>query len=64
MFYKEIIKKETRKYSTSTRLTALSNGTVKKVGKGWTPEEKINEYMYLVLKKENNIRTMVLKIYL
>ena len=34
MFYKEITKKETRKYSTSTYLTALSNTTVKKVGRG------------------------------
>ena len=43
--YKEITKKVTRKYSTSTYLTALSNRTVKKVGRGeevrrWTLEEK------------------------
>ena len=49
-FYKEITKKETRKYSTSTYLTALSNRTVKKGGRGWTPEGK-NEYIYLKLKK-------------
>ena len=40
IFYKEIPKKETRKYSTSTYLTALSNRAVKKVGRGWTPEGK------------------------
>ena len=33
--------KETRKYSTSIYLTALSNRTVEKVGRGvWMPEEK------------------------
>ena len=34
IFYKEITKKETRKYSTSTYLKALSNRTVKKSGGG------------------------------
>ena len=63
--YKKITKKETRKYSTITYLTALSNRTVRKVERGWTPEGK-NEYIYLKLKrkKKNSIRTMVLKIYL
>ena len=51
IFYKEITKKETRKYSTSIYLTALSNRTVRKVGRGWTPEGK-NEYIYLKLKKK------------
>ena len=60
IFYKEITKKETRKHSTSTDLTALSNRTVKKVGGGGHRRKK-NEYTYLKLKKENNIKTMVLK---
>ena len=47
ILYKEITKKETRKYSTSTYLTGLSNRTVKKVGRRWTPEEKKNEYIYI-----------------
>ena len=34
MFYIETNKKDTRKYSTSTYLTALSNRTVKNVGRG------------------------------
>ena len=46
-------KEKTRKYSTSTYLTALSNRTVRKVGRGWTPGGK-SEYIYLKLKKENN----------
>ena len=46
IFYEDIIKKETRKYSTNTYLTALSNRTVKKVGRGWTPEgKKMNIYI-------------------
>ena len=67
--YKEITKKETRKCSASTYVTALSklsNRTVKKDGTwvvGGRHREK-NEYLYLKLKKENNIRKMVLKIYL
>ena len=67
--YKEITKKETRKYSASTYVTALSklsNRTVKKDGTwvvGGRHREK-NEYLYLKLKKENNNRRMVLKIYL
>ena len=36
IFYKEITKKETWKYSTSTYLTALSNRTVKKESGGRT----------------------------
>ena len=44
--YKEITKKETRKYSTSTYLTALSNRTVKRVGRGWTPEGKKWIYIF------------------
>ena len=63
IFYKEITKKEARKYSTSTYLTADSNRTVKKIGMGVDAGGKI-KYIYLELKKENNIRTMVLKIYL
>ena len=65
--HKEITKKETRKYSTSTYLTALSNKTVKKEsGGGGRQTKKMNIYIYiyLKLKKENNIKTMVLKIYL
>ena len=46
IFYKEITKKETRKYRTSTYHTALSNGTVKKVGRGWTPEERKCTYIF------------------
>ena len=67
--YKEIAKKEIRKYSTSTYVTALSklsNRTDKKDGTwvvGGRQREK-NEYLYLKLKQENNIRKMVLKIYL
>ena len=44
--YKNITKKETRKYITSTYLTALSNGTVKKVRRGWTLEEKNWLYIF------------------
>ena len=54
--------KETRKYSTSTYLTALSNRTVKKESVSGGRRRKKNEYIYLKLKKENNIKTMVLKI--
>ena len=50
MFYKEITKKETGKYSTSLYLTALSNRTVKKVWRGWTPEEK--NWIYIFKAKE------------
>ena len=46
IYYKEITKKETRKYSTSTYLTALSNRTVKKeLGGGGRQREK-NEYIF------------------
>ena len=49
--YKEITKKVTRKYSTSTYLTALSNRTVKKEsGGGGRQWKKMN--IYLKLKKE------------
>ena len=50
MFYKEITKKETGKYSTSLYLTALSNRTVKKFWRGWTPEEK--NWIYIFKAKE------------
>ena len=57
-------KKRQKNTSTSTYLTALSNRTVKKgSGAGGRQREK-NEYIYLKLKKKNNIKTMVLKIYL
>ena len=49
IFYKEVTKKEKRKYSTNKYLTALQNS--EKGGRGWMPEEK-NEYIYLKLKKE------------
>ena len=39
ILYKEITKKETRKYRASTYHTAVLNRTVKKVERGWTPEE-------------------------
>ena len=62
--YKEINKKETRNYSTSTYLTALSNRTVKKeLGGGGRQREKMNIYIFKA-KERNNIKTMVLKIYL
>ena len=63
IFNKEITRKETRKYSTSTCITVLSNRTVKKESGGRGHRRK-NEFIYLKLNKENNIRTMVLKIYL
>ena len=45
MYYQEITKKETRKYSASTYLTALSNRTVKKeLGGGGCQREKNNIY--------------------
>ena len=48
---KKIAKKWTRKYSTSTYLTALSNRTAKKEsGGGGRLREKM--YIYLKLKKE------------
>ena len=48
---KKIIKKESRKYSTSTYLTALSNRTVKKEsGEGGPQRKKMN--IYLKQKKE------------
>ena len=56
--------KETRKYSTSTYLTALSNTTMKKESGVGGRQSKKNEYIHLKLKKENNIKTRVLKIYL
>ena len=63
--YKKITKKETRKYSTSTYLTALSNRTVKKEsGGGGRQRKKMNIYIYIKPKKETNIKTMVLEIYL
>ena len=61
---REITKKETRKYSTSTYLTALLNRTVKKELRGGECQRQRNEYIYLKQKKENSIKTMVLKIYL
>ena len=62
--YKEINKKGTRNYSTSTYLTALSNRTVKKeLGGGGRQREKMNIYIFKA-KERNNIKTMVLKIYL
>ena len=51
------------KYSKSTYLTALSNRTVKKVERRDAGEKRI-EYIILKLKKEINIKAMVLKIYL
>ena len=63
--FKKITKKETRKYSTSTYLSALSNRTVKKEsGGGGRQRKKMNIYIYIKLKKETNIKTMVLEIYL
>ena len=56
-------KNETKKYSTSTCITVLSNRTMKKESGGRGHQRK-NEFIYLKLNKENNIRTMVLKIYL
>ena len=56
--------KETRKYSTSTYLTALSNRTMKKESGGGGRQREKNEYIHLKLKKENTIKTRVLKIYL
>ena len=51
IFHKEITKKETRKYNTSTYLTALSNRTVKKdLGGGGRQKNQMN--IYLKLKKE------------
>ena len=55
--------KETRKYSTRTYLTALSNRTVKKESGGGGRQRKKNEYIFKA-KEKNNIKTMVLKIYL
>ena len=46
MFYKEITKQETRKYSPITYLIALSNRTVKQVGSGWVPQKKMNMYLF------------------
>ena len=44
--YKEITKKETRKYSISTYLTAVSNRTVKKESGGGGSQRKKNEYIF------------------
>ena len=46
MFYKEITKEETRKYSPITYLIALSNRTRKQVGRGWVPQKKMNMYIF------------------
>ena len=64
---KNILQRDNQKYSTystSTYLTALSNRTVKKESGGGGRQREKNEYIYLKLKKKNNIKTMVLKIYL
>ena len=50
MFYKEITKKETRKYRTSRYLTALSNTTVKKFEGGDEPQR--NNTLYIFKAKE------------
>ena len=46
--------KETRKYSTNTYLTVLSNRTVKKSGGGGRQRKKMN--IYLKLKKETILK--------
>ena len=45
---------ETRKYSTNTYLTVLSNRTVKKSGGGGRQRKKMN--IYLKLKKETILK--------
>ena len=50
MFYKEITKKETRKYRTSRHLTALSNTTVKQFE--WGDEPQKNNTLYIFKAKE------------
>ena len=58
IFYKERTKKETRKYSTSTNLTALWNRTVKKVGRGWTPYKvKITLLVRMVIISDYSINS-------
>ena len=55
ILYKEITKKDTRKYSTSTYVTALSNRTVKKEsGAGGPQRKKMNIYLKLKKKQYQN----------